>query len=100
MEKLRMMKNHQDLEKFVEDYFRKIWFFLFVFQLELMSKEELIKLVKNQIGLKKKLEIKITDLTNQIDDEQSKSSKLALEVDEFKINQSKLEEELNVNIFN
>jgi hypothetical protein len=73
---------------------------LFVFQLELMSKEELIKLVKNQIGLKKKLEIKITDLTNQIDDEQSKSSKLALEVDEFKINQSKLEEELNVNIFN
>jgi hypothetical protein len=33
-------------------------------KLELMSKEELIKLVKNQVILKKKLEIKITELTN------------------------------------
>jgi hypothetical protein len=29
-----------------------------------MSKEDLIKLIKNQISLKKKLETKLTELTN------------------------------------
>ena len=37
---------------------------LLFLQLESMSKEELIKLVKNQILLKKKLETKITELSN------------------------------------
>ncbi|CAF1431308.1 unnamed protein product, partial [Rotaria sordida] len=79
-------------------------------KLESMSKEELIKVVKNQILLKKKLEIKINELTTsntnfneieqqlrqQIDDEQSKYSKLLNEFDQNKIHQSKIEEELNI----
>ncbi|CAF2893555.1 unnamed protein product [Rotaria sp. Silwood2] len=79
-------------------------------KLESMSKEELIKVVKSQILLKKKLETKIFELTTsntnfsqieqelrkQIDDEQLKYSKLMIEFDENKIHQSKIEEELNV----
>ncbi|CAF3349870.1 unnamed protein product [Rotaria sp. Silwood1] len=73
-----------------------------------MSKDELIKVVKNQILFRKKLETKITELSNtnfseteqqlrkQIDDEQLKYSKLMLEFDQNKINQSKVQEELSV----
>jgi hypothetical protein len=42
--------------------FFRIFFFVFL-KLESMSKEELIKIVKNQIIAKKKLEIKINELT-------------------------------------
>ncbi|CAF3422710.1 unnamed protein product, partial [Rotaria sp. Silwood2] len=79
-------------------------------KLESMSKEELIKVVKSQFLLKKKLETKIFELTTsntnfsqieqelrkQIDDEQLNYSKLMIEFDENKIHQSKIEEELNV----
>jgi len=39
-------------------------FFSFVFKLESMSPEELIKIIKNQVILKKKLETKINELTS------------------------------------
>ncbi|CAF4444318.1 unnamed protein product, partial [Adineta steineri] len=75
-----------------------------------MSREDLIKLLKNYSVLKKKHETKINELTtsntnfsqteqqlrNQIANEQSKYSKLIIEFDLNKSNQSKLQEELNL----
>ncbi|CAF3589009.1 unnamed protein product [Adineta steineri] len=79
-------------------------------KLESMSREDLIKLLKNYSVLKKKHETKINELTtsntnfsqteqqlrNQIANEQSKYSKLIIEFDLNKSNQSKLQEELNL----
>ncbi|CAF3307816.1 unnamed protein product [Rotaria socialis] len=78
-------------------------------KLESMSKEEIIKVVKNQVLLKKKLEIKINELTasntnfsqieeqlrQQIEHEQSKYSKLMIDFEQNKIDQLKTQEELN-----
>jgi hypothetical protein len=64
-----------------------------------MSTEELIKIVKNQIILKKKLETKINELTNSSTNCNQIEEELRNEIEQNKINQSKLQEELDVNLF-
>ncbi|UJR25264.1 hypothetical protein I4U23_006616 [Adineta vaga] len=78
-------------------------------KLDSMSKDDLIKLVKNQILFRKKLENKLNELTtastsfnrteeqlrNQLDYEQVKYSKLTDEFEQNKLHQIKLQEELD-----
>ncbi|CAF0932357.1 unnamed protein product [Adineta ricciae] len=78
-------------------------------KLDSMSKDDLVKLVKNQILFRKKLENKLVELTtasasfnrteeqlrNQIDCEQVKYSKLTDDLEQSKLQQVKLQEELD-----
>ncbi len=64
-----------------------------------MSTDELIKIVKNQIILKKKLETKINELTNSSTNCNQIEEELRNEIEQNKINQLKLQEELDVNLF-
>lgn len=91
-----------------------------------MSQEELIVLFKNQVVLKKKLDARIAELTtanvrlcqteevlknlfntnktffslqeirNKLEDEQSETKKLRQELEQNKMNEGKLQHELNV----
>lgn len=64
-------------------------------KLESMSKEELIKVIKNQILLKKKLDLKITELTDSNNNFQQIEKDLRNEIDQDKTHLEKLQEELN-----
>ncbi|CAF4373929.1 unnamed protein product, partial [Adineta steineri] len=77
---------------------------------ESLSKEEVLKLFKSQVALKKKLDAKISELStanvllcqteeqirNELEDEQIKTKNLTEELDQYKIKEAKLQQELNV----
>ncbi|CAF4297497.1 unnamed protein product [Rotaria magnacalcarata] len=78
-------------------------------KLESMPPDELIKLFKSQVALKKKLDSKISELStanislcqtqeqlrNELEDEQLKTKYFVNELDQCKIHESKLQQELN-----